>query len=231
MQVLIAEDDPTSRLMLQKLLSRWGYEVTAVADGNAAWRGLRQPGAPRLALLDWTMPGLDGVDVCRRARHDCTEGPPYLILLTGRDEKRDVVAGLTAGADDYVTKPFEPEELRARLAVGDRVLGLQEQVRERERLRGVLEMAGAVCHELSQPLQGVLGFSELLLEGMSAEDPRREALESIKAGIDRIGTLVHRVGHITRYRTRDYVGEPIVDIRTASTPDGETNRPGEPAGW
>src|SRR5579885_544556 len=133
MRILLAEDDLIPRRMLQAALTGWGHEVVAVADGLAAWDALREPTGPKLAILDWMMPGLDGPEVCRRLRELPTQEPVYVILLTGRGAKTDIVAGLEAGASDYVTKPFEPEELRARVRVGEQVLGLQAQLAGRVR--------------------------------------------------------------------------------------------------
>src|SRR5215475_4609307 len=135
-KVLIADDDKLSLRLLQTTLEKSGYEVTAVADGDAAVRILSRPDAPRLALLDWMMPGMHGPDVVRalRAQHD----RPYIhiILLTSRPSKEDVIAGLDAGADDYLTKPFHPPELRARLRTGERILLLEEKLVEaREEMR------------------------------------------------------------------------------------------------
>jgi DNA-binding response OmpR family regulator len=138
MRILIAEDDFTTRTMLQAVLGRWGYEVEAVADGLAAWAALGRPDAPRLALLDWTMPGLDGVEVCRRVRALALTEPPYLILLTARTQKGDIVAGLEAGANDYIAKPYDTGELQARLAVGARMLELQAALAQRVTERDVL---------------------------------------------------------------------------------------------
>jgi phosphoserine phosphatase RsbU/P len=126
--VLIAEDDRVTRRMLEAVLAEWGYESVVVSDGQAAWERLRAPDAPRFALLDWLMPGLDGPEVCRRVRALPTRQPPYLILLTVRDSRPDVVAGLQAGADDYVVKPFDHAELHARLQTGFRILRLQREL-------------------------------------------------------------------------------------------------------
>lgn len=130
-RILVAEDDPVARRLLEVTLQRWGYEVVAVSDGMAAWEVLAREDAPLLAVLDWMMPGLDGVEVCRRVRALGRASPTYLILLTARGEKADVVTGLEAGADDYLTKPFDRAELRARLAVGVRVVALQETLARR----------------------------------------------------------------------------------------------------
>jgi DNA-binding response OmpR family regulator len=122
MRVLIAEDDPISRRLLEATLERWGYEVLVTADGAEAWQALQRPYAPPLAILDWMMPGLDGVEVCRKVRAGGSPTPPYLILLTAKGRREDAVAGLEAGADDYVTKPFDRKELRARVRVGARLI-------------------------------------------------------------------------------------------------------------
>jgi len=124
-RVLIAEDDPISRRVLQTWLQRWHYAVTAVEDGADAWNVLQNQDAPKLAILDWVMPGLDGIELCRRIRQ-LPEPYRYVILVTGRGEKQDVITGLEAGADDYLTKPFDSEELRARLRTGGRILDLQD---------------------------------------------------------------------------------------------------------
>ena len=126
--VLIADDEPISRRVLQASLVRWGYEVEVAKDGEEALDALLRDTAPRLAVLDWMMPRLDGLEVCRRAR--ARPGAPYsyILLLTSREARSDLVAGLDAGADDYVRKPFDAQELRARLRTGERILTLQAQL-------------------------------------------------------------------------------------------------------
>lgn len=128
MRVLVAEDDLTSRLVLQMTMAKWGYEVVAVPDGDAAWEELQKPDAPALLVLDWEMPGMDGIDVCRKIRAGESGDSRYIILLTARNATEDLVAGLDAGANDYVGKPFEPAELRARVDVGRRFVELHDQL-------------------------------------------------------------------------------------------------------
>ena len=123
--VLIAEDDPIFRRVLQSWFTRWDYQVTAVENGLDAWEILQKDDAPQLAMLDWIMPGMDGIELCRRIRGRDNGPYRYVILLTAKDHKEDVVAGLEAGADDYLTKPFDVEELRARVRAGKRILDLQ----------------------------------------------------------------------------------------------------------
>jgi sigma-B regulation protein RsbU (phosphoserine phosphatase) len=126
MRVLIAEDDPVSRRLLEATLKKFGFEVISAATGREAWTVLQGEDPPSLAILDWMMPEIDGIEICRRVRQIPTATPPYLILLTARSEKTDVVIGLDAGANDYLTKPFDPSELRARIQVGTHVLELQK---------------------------------------------------------------------------------------------------------
>ncbi len=133
MRILIAEDDPVSRRVLEATISKFGYDVVVTADGTEAWAVLQGGEAPSLVILDWMMPGLDGVEICRRVREIPTATPPYLILLTAKSEKGDVVAGLDAGANDYLTKPFDRLELRARIQVGAQVLELQKSLADRVR--------------------------------------------------------------------------------------------------
>ncbi len=125
MKLLIAEDDIFFRRLVQKVLSR-DYEVVIAEDGNEAWAELQKPEAPRLAILDWVMPGVNGPEICRRVRRSPALSSMYLILFTGRNNSADIVAGLRAGADDYITKPFDPEELRARVKVGENILALHK---------------------------------------------------------------------------------------------------------
>jgi DNA-binding response OmpR family regulator len=128
MKVLIAEDDLTSRNVLSAILKKEGCEVQATVNGVQALEAMRQPDAPKLAILDWMMPEMDGVEVCRQLSANKAEQPPYLIILTTRDKKEDIVAGLAAGANDYLTKPFSVAELRARIGVGRRMLEVQAQL-------------------------------------------------------------------------------------------------------
>ncbi len=148
MKILIAEDDPVSRCFLEMALSKWNYEVISTCDGNEAWEAFHRE-SPPIAILDWMMPGLDGAEVCRRIRSLETPFSPYLILLTAKSEKEDVVAGLEAGADDYITKPFSRQELHARIKVGLRIGELQKNLAAR-----IGELEGALSRV--KQLQGLL---------------------------------------------------------------------------
>ncbi|MBZ5556425.1 MAG: response regulator transcription factor [Acidobacteriia bacterium] len=131
MHVLIAEDDRVTGEILARTLQRWNHETTVVGDGGKAWEYLRASTSPTLAILDWMMPEMDGPEVCRRVRAELPLANMYLLLVTAREGRSDVIVGLDAGADDYIIKPFDPEELRARISVGVRVLGLQQKLAER----------------------------------------------------------------------------------------------------
>ncbi len=133
LKILIAEDDPSSRLLLKTTLEKWEHDVVATSDGRAAWEVLEQDEAPSLAILDWMMPGFDGVELCRRIREAPALRRMYVILLTAKSNKDDIVIGLQSGADDYIIKPFYREELRARMNVGVRVVELQEDLAKRVR--------------------------------------------------------------------------------------------------
>jgi sigma-B regulation protein RsbU (phosphoserine phosphatase) len=132
MKVLIADDDPVTLDIATSLLQEWGYETVAVNDGAAAWEVLRQDDGPSLVVSDWQMPGLEGDELCRRARAHLQDRPIYIVLVTAANvSKGDKVSGLSAGADDYLPKPWNVSELRARLQVGERVLKLQMELRRR----------------------------------------------------------------------------------------------------
>ena len=133
MRILIAEDDPVSSRLLATTLTKWGHEVVVTATGLEAWAALREQDAPLLAILDWMMPGMNGVEVCRKVRQEISDSPIYIILLTALNRKEDLIQGLEAGADDYLTKPFNRHELRVRLKVGGRIVELQSTLRERVR--------------------------------------------------------------------------------------------------
>jgi sigma-B regulation protein RsbU (phosphoserine phosphatase) len=150
MHVLIADDDRIAAAVLSRTLQQWNYDVTVVADGAEAWRHLQtaqSTGTATLAILDWMMPHLEGADVCRRVRRELPMANMYLILLTSLESRSDIVAGLDAGADDYLVKPCDPDELRARVSVGVRVLALQERLADRvselqEALASVKQLRG-----------------------------------------------------------------------------------------
>lgn len=139
MRILIADDSIVSRHMLDATLRKWGFEVVMACDGEEAWKVLRGENPPRIAILDWVMPGLTGPEVCKRVREhsrDSESAYTYLLLLTSKSQREDLIEGMESGADDYLTKPFDPHELRVRLRSGTRIIDLQrELLAAREELR------------------------------------------------------------------------------------------------
>ena len=149
MKILIADDDVTSRLILRSIIQKWGFEVVAMSDGSEAWSVLQSDDAPLIALLDWEMPGIDGIELCRRVKALERINPIHVIILTGRGSKEDTVLGLDSGADDYITKPFSYSELRARIRVAERVTSIQLKL-----TRKINELADALEHV--KHLQGII---------------------------------------------------------------------------
>ncbi len=149
MRILIADDDAVTRQLVQMLLTKWEYEVTPVDNGTDACAHLVSEDGPSLAILDWMMPGLDGPKVCKKVRASNPKRPLYLILLTTLEKKDNIVMGLESGADDYLAKPFDPGELRARVRAGERVVNLESDLRQHVR-----ELETALAHV--KQLQGLL---------------------------------------------------------------------------
>ncbi len=136
MRILIADDNGVSRRILEASLKKWDYDVVSVSDGKAAWDVLQRDDAPRLAILDWEMPELTGPEVCAMVRQQNREAYIYVLLLTSKSEKKDLIEGMNAGADDYIAKPFDQQELRVRLRAGQRIIDLQDDLlAAREALR------------------------------------------------------------------------------------------------
>ncbi len=188
--VLIAEDDPIFHRVLQSQLQKWGYQVVAVKDGLDAWSALQQQNAPPMAILDWMMPGLDGIELCRKIRSSKPGPYRYLLLLTAKDDKKDVVAGLEAGADDYLTKPFDMDELHARVRAGKRILELQDAlIKAHEALQ---------FESAHDPLTGL--WNRGAIAGMLKREVRRsvrshESLGVIMADVDHFKKINDSYGH------------------------------------
>jgi two-component system cell cycle response regulator len=179
-KVLIVDDDPVSRRLLEVTLGNSGYEIATAVDGGEALSALEEKDSPRLVILDWIMPQFDGVDVCRAIRTRALEPYTYIILLTVKGEQKEIVEGLEAGADDYITKPFDLLELKARLRAGRRIVDLQDQlVASREQMR----------FEASHDVQtGLLNHSAIL------ENLRKEVLRARREGTD-LGVIMIDLDH------------------------------------
>ena len=189
--VLIAEDDPIFRRILESWFKRWDYKVTAVQNGLEAWEILQKDDAPQLAVLDWMMPGLDGIELCRRIRSR-NQGPyRYVILLTAKDEKQDLIAGLEAGADDYLTKPFDVDELHARVRAGKRILDLQAALLEAQRA-----LQFDASHDGLTAIWNRSAILDLLIGEMERSRRNRDSMGIIMADIDFFKKINDSHGHL-----------------------------------
>jgi len=191
MKILIAEDDPVSRRLLESKLAKWGYEVIVTRDGNEAWQALQAEDAPRIVILDWMMPGMDGVEICRKVRESTGEPYLYIILLTALHREEDLVAGMEAGADDYITKPFKANELKVRLRAGKRIIELQDElIKAREALRA------KATHD---PLTGLWNHEEILLllkKELAQAERKGTCVGVIMADLDYFKKVNDTYGHM-----------------------------------
>ena len=191
MRVLAAEDNPVSQSILRTMLTKWGYEAVMASDGNEALRVLEGENPPRLAVLDWMMPGMDGVDVCRKIRSSNREPYIYILLLTARTESEDLIEGMDAGADDYLTKPFNAHELRVRIRAGRRILDLQEELlKAREALR---EQA---THDGLTGLWNYTTILEKLQDELARAVREGHAVSVLIVDLDRFKAVNDTYGHL-----------------------------------
>ncbi len=238
MTVLIAEDDAANRRLLEVTLRRWDYEVVVARDGDEAWAALQKKDAPTLAVLDWMMPGMDGVEVCRRVRQRLDTPYVYMILLTSKDQKGDSIAGMDAGADDYLVKPFDPHELQVRLRAGQRILDLQaellhsltEQRRahdalkqaqshlvQSEKMAGLGQMVAGVAHEINNPLAFVTNNFAVLERDLAALRTLIELYQTGEATLEREQTdLMARIRDFSERIDLDYTLNNLNDLMVRS---------------
>jgi len=215
LRILIADDEALSRRLLEKTLEHAGYEVTAVENGKRALEQLFKPDGPRLALLDWVMPELDGPGVCRAVRTRSEQPYVYMVLLTSKGSKEETVLGLESGADDYLTKPFDSEELRARLRVGERILLLEDrlvQARENMRFRAT--------HDSLTSLLNRSAVMDLLGRELQRSQREHKSTAILLGDVDHFKRVNDTLGHVvgdevlieianrllSAVRSYDYVG-------------------------
>ena len=221
MTILIADDDRLALEGLQSTLGKWGHEVVACTDGEEAWNILSHEDNPKLAILDWMMPGLEGVEVCRKVRELDRPLQIYLLLLTVKGSEEDIVSGLEAGADDYVVKPFRPDELWARVRVGIRFIELQEKLLDVERVRVLAETSGATAHVINQPLTVIIGVADLLLMKKLDESVNIQ-IDSIRKAGTEISEIVAQMKSAEQYVTTPYVnGINIVEFDASKKEEGK----------
>lgn len=192
MKILIAEDDAAFRHLLQKLLSEWGYQVVAAQDGSEACQILLSEAAPKLAILDWKMPGMAGTQICRKVRAEHREPYIYIILLTAQRRDEDLVFGMEAGADDYILKPFKLQELRVRLRSGRRLIELQDEL-----LAARAMLQAKASHD---SLTGLVNREEILsmLDTVLAKSERDGGcVSAVMVDIDHFKKINDTFGHLT----------------------------------
>ncbi|MDA0748029.1 MAG: response regulator [bacterium] len=225
MDILIAEDDGVSRRLLETLLVKQGHRPVVCKDGIEAWEKIQKEETPRLAILDWMMPRMSGVDVCKRVRELPHSQRIYILLLTALGEKKNIVEGLEAGANDYLTKPFDTNELKARIQVGVRMVELREQLLETERLRALMQTAGAAAHEINQPLTVLIATADMELATMSEDDPYRATIERFKTAGERISKIVQKMESVKQYVTKSYIrGVDIVDFEASGEKEADEEK-------
>ncbi|NTV48246.1 MAG: diguanylate cyclase [Geobacteraceae bacterium] len=197
MNILIAEDDAPSRFMLQSLLTKWGYDVTVAADGDEAWKILCDPVHPLLVILDWLMPGIEGPEIVRRLRMKEGNNPHYVIIMTSGTSENSLALALDSGADDFITKPFNNSELRARVNVGCRITRLHEALAEKIYK---LESATETIFELARTdeltgLHNRRSFNETFTLVLSSARRHGHPLSLISIDLDHFKTVNDTYGH------------------------------------
>ncbi len=190
LRVIVAEDDASSRHLLQYFLKQWGFDSSVASDGTQAWDLLQSKDVPTIAIFDWVMPGLEGVELCRKVRRLSRQHYTYVLLLTSKTAKQDVIEGLGAGADDYVSKPFNPKELQARLLVAQRIITFQEQlIATREELRI------QATHDFLTQLLNRAGIMEALAQELNRSDRSQGVFSVVMADIDHFKQINDTYGH------------------------------------
>ena len=225
MRVVLADDDPVMQRLLSGVLERHGHSVVVAADGDSAWSTIERE-RPPLALLDWNMPGVDGMEVCRRVRASDATRHAFLLVVTGRDRVEDLRVALEAGADDYLTKPIDPAQLMARVTIAERRIALDAERRHAvatlaraQWLAGIGETAIAIQHEVNNPLTSLLIEADALARLDGLRPDHRALGEAIREQANRIATIVRRLGKLQDPRSVEYLsgGARMIDL---SSPEG-----------
>ncbi len=229
MRVLLADDDEFMRLLLEEVLRQTGHDPLVTADGEEAWAAYERE-RPPLLVLDWQMPRLDGLALCRRIRQSPGGEVPFILVVTARDREEDLASVLDAGADDYMSKPVTPENLAARLRIAARRIALARARREAEAelqkaryLAGIGETVVAVRHEINNPLTALMAQAALLESGRLPADAARGSAVAIQEQARRIADVVKRLAAIDEApRTREYLkGQRMLDITGEHQTSGE----------
>ena len=191
MKILVAEDDRVTRRLLESYISKWGHETIVCSTGGQAWQILSSENRPRVAVIDWIMPEMTGIEVCQRLREEGRQPYVYIILLTSKGGKEDVIEGLDAGADDYIVKPFNPNELRVRVRAGTRIIQLQED------LQTALETSEfRACHDLMTGLNNRGAILDVLKAELARSQRQNTPVGVIIADVDHFKRVNDQYGHL-----------------------------------
>ncbi len=224
MKVLIADDSLIIRRLMQAAVTDRGHEVLAVDDGAAAWAACESE-HPSLVIVDWQMPGLDGLEVCRRIRSSAWARDTFVIVVTGRVEGDDVVNALDAGADDYLFKPFTPSSVTARLVIAERRIAdnaarwaAEEALANAQWMAGIGQTALAIQHEINNPLAALLSNTQLMLMDEALPGDVRMLADDMLAQARRVASVVKRLSQLEAPKTVEYVdGATMLDLSERST--------------
>ena len=214
--ILIVDDNPINIRVVEVMLEKDGYRTVSAMDG-ATCIEMAKNGRPDLILLDINMPEMSGIEVCKALNQNKQTNNIPIIFVTASTDDETLKEAFESGGTDYVRKPVNRVELLARISSALTQKKAAEKLLEEERLKGILEMAGAVCHELNQPMQAISGMCELLMMDMTENDQLHSNIQKIKHQIDRMAEITRKLMGVTRYTTRSYIGgSKIIDIDKAS---------------
>lgn len=219
MKVLVADDSELSRRVMEVAVASRGHEILSVVDGSAAWATFEDLHPP-FVILDWQMPGLDGLEVCRRIRDSSFARNTFVLMVTGRSEGDDVASALDAGADDYLFKPFTPPLIVARIAIAERRIAnnaarwaAEEALANARWMAGIGQTALAIQHEVNNPLAALLGNVQLMLMDDTLPSDVRDLAEETLEQVRRVVAVVKRLSVLERPRTVEYLaGAPMIDL-------------------
>lgn len=218
MSILVVEDEPVTCKIIVSILSEAGYHIRTAANGCECLDSLEQF-QPDVILMDIKMPELDGIEACRRIKADAQHDNIPVVFVTGSTDDRTLEAAFAAGGRDYIRKPINRIELLARLRLMRDLQQTEQKRMETEKLNGVLETAGGVCHKLNQPLQYVLGAIQILMMDLTPDSKIYSQLDAVREKIEQMGGITRKLAEITRYRTKAHAGgQHILDIDDSSGP-------------
>ncbi len=214
--ILVVEDDLLTIKLITAMLETKGYKIHAVVDGRQSLRAAKQS-RPDLILMDVSMPDMDGIEACRQLKADPDLKQIPVVFITSNTDDEILGAAFNVGGSDYVRKPISKIELLARVHLAIDQQRSVIKLKEDEKLKGVLETAGGVCHELNQPLQYIMGAVQVLMLDMATEDPIYQKMEAICKRIEKMGDITRKLAEVTQYRSRVYAGGGrILDIEKCS---------------